>query len=57
MNVLGIRRDKAKSVEHVDSMHGMDELHHVLTRSDYIVLATPIQQKHFNTSGSLNWLL
>lgn len=51
MNVLGIRRDKAKSVEHVDSMHGMDELHHVLTRSDYVVLATPNTAETFQYFG------
>lgn len=51
MNVLGIRRDKARSVEHVDSMHGMDELHHVLTRSDYVVLATPKTAETFQYFG------
>ncbi|MCK1741345.1 phosphoglycerate dehydrogenase [Bradyrhizobium sp. 139] len=41
MHVLGVRRNKERSVEYVDSMHGMDELHSVLAKCDYVVLATP----------------
>ncbi|WP_420969451.1 2-hydroxyacid dehydrogenase [Bradyrhizobium sp. B120] len=41
MHVLGVRRNKANSVEHVDSMHSMDELHTVLPKCDYVVVATP----------------
>ncbi|UVO30437.1 NAD(P)-dependent oxidoreductase [Bradyrhizobium arachidis] len=41
MRVLGVRRDKSRSVEYVDSMHGMDELHSVLRKCDYVVLAAP----------------
>ncbi|MCC8960515.1 NAD(P)-binding domain-containing protein [Bradyrhizobium sp. Pear77] len=41
MHVIGVRRNKERQVEYVDSMHGMDELHSVLAKCDYIVLATP----------------
>ncbi|QOZ66634.1 NAD(P)-dependent oxidoreductase [Bradyrhizobium arachidis] len=41
MHVLGVRRNKEKLVDYVDSMHGMDELHVVLAKSDYVVLAMP----------------
>ncbi|MES0000873.1 phosphoglycerate dehydrogenase [Mesorhizobium sp. M0051] len=42
MQVLGVRRDKDAGVEHVDSMYGMDDLHSVLAKSDYVVLAMPL---------------
>ncbi|MGY3488026.1 phosphoglycerate dehydrogenase-like enzyme [Bradyrhizobium sp. USDA 4011] len=42
MHVLGVRRNKHQSVEHVDSMHGMDELHSVLPKCDYVVLTAPL---------------
>ncbi|MCC8943143.1 phosphoglycerate dehydrogenase [Bradyrhizobium sp. Arg68] len=41
MHVLGIRRNKERQDENVDSMHGMDELHSVLAKCDYVVLAIP----------------
>lgn len=41
MQVLGVRRNKDVPVEHVDSMHGLDELHSVLARCDYVILAVP----------------
>ncbi|RZN07879.1 phosphoglycerate dehydrogenase [Bradyrhizobium genosp. SA-3] len=41
MRVLGVRRNKGKRVENVDSVHGMDELHSVLAQCDYVILATP----------------
>lgn len=41
MKVLGVRRNKARAVEAVDSMHGPDELHSVLAQCDYVVLSTP----------------
>ncbi|AVA24238.1 NAD(P)-dependent oxidoreductase [Rhizobium sp. NXC24] len=41
MQVLGVRRNKSLPVEHVDSMHGIEELHSVLGRCDYVVLAAP----------------
>lgn len=43
--VLGVRRNKEHMVEHVDSMHGMDDLHFVLAKCDYVVLATPNTKK------------
>jgi phosphoglycerate dehydrogenase-like enzyme len=41
MHVLGVRRNKEKRVECLDSIHGMDELHSVLGKCDYVVLAIP----------------
>ncbi|UXN57578.1 NAD(P)-dependent oxidoreductase [Phyllobacterium zundukense] len=41
MTVLGVRRNKDQPVEHVDSMYGIDELHSVLAKCDYVVLAAP----------------
>jgi len=41
MQVLGVRRNKHKPTEYVDSMHGLDELHSVLSKCDYVVLTTP----------------
>jgi len=41
MHVVGIRRNKSLPVEHVDSMHGMDELHSVLRQCDYVVISAP----------------
>lgn len=42
MQVLGVRRSKAgPPVDYVDVMHGIDELHSVLPKCDYVVLATP----------------
>ncbi|MCK1333278.1 phosphoglycerate dehydrogenase [Bradyrhizobium sp. CW9] len=41
MHVLGVRRNKGKPVECVDSVHGIDELHSVLAKCDYVVIATP----------------
>jgi phosphoglycerate dehydrogenase-like enzyme len=41
MRVLGVRRNKAKASEYVDSMHGVDELRSVLEKSDFVILATP----------------
>lgn len=42
MHVLGVRRKKDQPVPNFDSMHGMDELHDVLAKADYVVLATPL---------------
>lgn len=41
MTVLGVRRNKHQPVEHVDRMYGIDELHSVLAKCDYVVLAAP----------------
>lgn len=46
MRVLGVRRNKLQAVEHVDSMHGMDELHSVLAKCDYVVIATPVTKEN-----------
>ena len=51
MNVLGVRRCKERAVEYVDSMHGMDELHWVLQRSDYVVLTVPNTGNTFQFFG------
>lgn len=45
MQVLGIRHSREKPADFVDSMHGMDELNSVLTKCDYVVLATPITKE------------
>lgn len=41
MHVIGVRRDKRKPVDCVDSVHGTDELHSVLGKCDYVVVAAP----------------
>lgn len=51
MHVLGVRRNKERPAEFVDSMHGMDELHSVLGKCDYVVLATPNTGETFNFFG------
>ncbi|WP_028002442.1 NAD(P)-dependent oxidoreductase [Sinorhizobium arboris] len=42
MQVLGVRRNKNVTVDHVDSMYGVEELHSVLAQCDYVVLAMPL---------------
>ncbi|SDD34320.1 Phosphoglycerate dehydrogenase [Bradyrhizobium brasilense] len=51
MRVLGLRRNTGEAVPHVDSMHGLDELHDVLSRSDYVVLALPVTDETFHVIG------
>jgi phosphoglycerate dehydrogenase-like enzyme len=51
MRVLGVRRNKDQPVECIDAMHGMDELHAVLAKSDYVVLATPITRETYQFFG------
>lgn len=51
MHVLGVRRNKEKSVEYVDSMHGLAELRSVLGKCDYVVLATPNTGETFQLFG------
>ncbi|MFA1676038.1 NAD(P)-dependent oxidoreductase [Rhizobium mongolense] len=42
MEVLGVRRSKeGQPVEYVDTIYGIDQLHDVLPKCDYVVLATP----------------
>jgi len=49
MRVLGIRRHPERGGEHVDSVHGPEELLELLPQADYVVLATPItrETEHF----------
>lgn len=51
MHVLGVRRNKGQAVPHVDSMHGINELHAVLSRSDYVVLALPVTDETYHVIG------
>ncbi|MER9612906.1 NAD(P)-binding domain-containing protein [Mesorhizobium sp. M0312] len=51
MRVLGVRRNKDRHDEYVDSMHGMDELHSVLAQCDYVVLAAPHTGQTFQFLG------
>ncbi|UVO33111.1 phosphoglycerate dehydrogenase [Bradyrhizobium arachidis] len=51
MQVLGVRRNKERNDPNVDSMHGMDELHAVLSKCDYVVLATPNTGETFQFFG------
>jgi len=51
MHVLGVRRNKGVPVEYVDSVHGLDELHSVLGKADYVVLATPNTPETFRFFG------
>lgn len=51
MQVLGVRRNKERAVANVDAMYGMDELHPVLAKSDYVVLATPNTDETFQFFG------
>ncbi|MHC4049418.1 NAD(P)-dependent oxidoreductase [Bradyrhizobium sp. 25ACV] len=51
MRVLGVRRHKDRSAEHVDSMHGPDELHSVLSQCDYVVLAAPNTTETYHFFG------
>ncbi|WOH52463.1 NAD(P)-dependent oxidoreductase [Bradyrhizobium sp. sBnM-33] len=52
MHVLGVRRNKGKPVENVDSVHGLDELHSVLAKCDYVVLATPNTTETYQFFGA-----
>lgn len=52
MRVLGIRRNKDRQDNNVDSMHGIDELHDLLPQSDYVVLAAPITDETQGVFGA-----
>lgn len=41
MHVVGVRRDKGKPVDCVDSVHGVEELYSVLAKCDYVVVVAP----------------
>lgn len=51
MHVLGVRRNKERPSEYVDSMHGLDELHSVLAKSDYVVVAMPNTKETSSSFG------
>jgi len=51
MQVIGVRRNKAKTDPHIDAMYGPDELHSVLGKSDYVVLCTPNTGETFQLFG------
>ena len=40
--VIGIRKRPAGRIDHVDEVRSIDELHEVLGRSDFVVLAVPL---------------
>lgn len=42
MQTLGVRRSPERGHESVDDMYGLEDLHGVLSRSDYVVLACPL---------------
>jgi phosphoglycerate dehydrogenase-like enzyme len=45
MDVLGVKRDTATYNDAVDEIHPTEELHTVLGRSDYVVLACPLTEE------------
>ncbi|RWH95502.1 NAD(P)-dependent oxidoreductase [Mesorhizobium sp.] len=51
MHVIGVRRNKERPAECVDSMHGLDELRSVLGKCDYVVLAIPNTSETFQFFG------
>lgn len=51
MQVIGVRRNRDLPAEYVDLMHGLDELHSVLGKCDYVVLATPNTNETFQFFG------
>ncbi|RFB86072.1 phosphoglycerate dehydrogenase [Rhizobium leguminosarum bv. trifolii] len=55
MRVLGVRRNKDRPAEHVDSMHGPDELHSVLGQCDYVVLSMPDTNETTQMFGDLEF--
>jgi len=51
MRVLGLRRDPQRSSPHVERMFGPDELHELLARSDWVVLATALTPETLGLIG------
>ncbi|MER8646406.1 NAD(P)-dependent oxidoreductase [Mesorhizobium sp. M1252] len=51
MHVLGVRRNKERPVEHVDVMHGPDELRSVVEKCDYVVIAAPSTKETAHSFG------
>ncbi|MER9371951.1 NAD(P)-dependent oxidoreductase [Mesorhizobium sp. M0491] len=51
MRVLGVRRNKDRQDENVDTMYGMDDLHLVLAQCDYVAFAVPVTGKTFQLLG------
>jgi phosphoglycerate dehydrogenase-like enzyme len=52
VTVLGVRRDPDETHPSVDEMYGPDDLHHVLGRADYAVLACPLTDATRRLIGS-----
>ena len=51
MRVIGIRNNPDRPCEHVDCVHGADELLAVLPSADYIMLAAPLTPSTHNMIG------
>jgi phosphoglycerate dehydrogenase-like enzyme len=45
LDVIGVKRDTTRYNEAVDEIHPPEELHTVLGRSDYVVLACPLTEE------------
>jgi phosphoglycerate dehydrogenase-like enzyme len=52
MDILGLRRNPSEAHPAVDEMFGPDQLHEVLGRSDYVVLACPLTDETKGLIGS-----
>lgn len=51
MHVIGIRNNPSKSLPYVSEMFGMDQLHAVLPRADFIVIILPFTEATKNLIG------
>lgn len=49
MRIMGVRLHPDRPTKHADEVYGTDQLHEVLNKADYVVLATPITREtdHF----------
>lgn len=52
MQVLGVRRDVAKSVPHVDELHAPSEFVSLLPRADVVILSCPLTDKTRGLMGA-----
>lgn len=52
IHVLGVRHNKERPAEGLDSMHGINELSSALANSDYVVLAAPITNETCHLIGT-----
>ncbi len=48
MTAIGVRRDPSKVPEPISEMFGPEEIHTVLGRSDYVVLACPLTEETYH---------